>query len=215
MDFLMRCTAKSKRSGQQCKKDAVIGGEKCHMQGGKSLRGVAHPRFKHGRDSKFTLMCLQGFYERNLKDETILHLLDEIAMTRAMIQEMMNRCDSSIQWKDAKKSWQAFERAEQRDDRVAMRGARREHATILEEGEKDWQNRLDIFKGIDWVRRLVDSEHKHRIDQRMAVTQEQLANYVAAIVGILTNRIKDRKLLNAITGDLLALDEELSEPGHG
>ena len=211
----MRCTAKSKRSGQQCKKDAVIGGEKCHIHGGKSLRGVAHPRFKHGQDSKFTLMRLQDSYERNLKEETILHLMDEIAMTRAMIQEMMNRCDSSIQWKDAKKSWQAFERAEQRGDQVAMREARREHATILKEGEKDWKNRLEIFKGFDRVRRLVDSDHKHRIDQRMAVTQEQLANHVAAIVGILTNRIKDRKLLNAIISDLLALDEELSGTDHG
>ena len=211
----MRCNAKSKRSGKQCKKDAVVGGEKCHIHGGKSLRGVAHPRFKQGRDSKFTLMRLQGSYERNLKDEAILHLLDEIAMTRAMIQEMMDKCDSSIQWKDAQKSWRAFERAEKRGDQVAMCQARREHAAILEEGAKEWQNRLEIFKGFDRLRRLVDSEHKHRIDQRMAVTQEQLANYVAAIVAIITNRIKDRKLLNAITSDLLALDEELSGTDHG
>lgn len=209
MDRLMQCNGKSKRSGNQCKKDAVVGGQKCHIHGGKSLSGVAHPRFKHGKDSKYTLMRLQGFYEKNLKDERILHLLDEIGMTRAMIQEMMDKGGSFIEWKDAKESWQDFERAEQRGDRMAMGKARQEHAAIIEAGAKGWQNRTEILNGFERVRKLIDSEHKHRIDNRMAVTQEQLNNYVAALVGVLTQHVKDWGVLNAISSDLRALDEEL------
>lgn len=48
----MRCTAKSKRTGEQCGGQAVTGKDKCRMHGGSSLSGVDQPRFKHGLYSK-------------------------------------------------------------------------------------------------------------------------------------------------------------------
>jgi len=43
---MSQCTAKSKRSGERCKKDAVIGMGVCHIHGGKSLVGTDNPAFK-------------------------------------------------------------------------------------------------------------------------------------------------------------------------
>jgi hypothetical protein len=47
--FAGQCSAKSKRSQQQCRNFACRGRHVCRMHGGTSLRSVAHPGFKDGR----------------------------------------------------------------------------------------------------------------------------------------------------------------------
>ena len=51
------CGAKT-RSGGQCKNLAMHPAGRCRMHGGKSLRGLASPRYKHGKYSKDTLAML-------------------------------------------------------------------------------------------------------------------------------------------------------------
>ena len=51
------CGAKT-RSGGQCKNLAMHPAGRCRMHGGKSLRGLASPRYKHGKYSKDTLAQL-------------------------------------------------------------------------------------------------------------------------------------------------------------
>src|SRR3712207_8368067 len=51
--FRSQCTKRSKRSGNRCRKDAMIGKEACHMHGGKTPMGPGSPHFRHGRRSKF------------------------------------------------------------------------------------------------------------------------------------------------------------------
>lgn len=51
------CGAKT-RSGGRCKNLAMYPAGRCRMHGGKSLRGLASPRYKHGRYSKDTLAML-------------------------------------------------------------------------------------------------------------------------------------------------------------
>ena len=45
------CGAKT-RKGRPCQNAPVLGRNRCRMHGGASLRGAAHPNFKHGRRSK-------------------------------------------------------------------------------------------------------------------------------------------------------------------
>ena len=51
------CGAKT-RSGGRCKNLAMHPAGRCRMHGGKSLRGLASPRYKHGKYSKDTLARL-------------------------------------------------------------------------------------------------------------------------------------------------------------
>jgi hypothetical protein len=48
----VHCTAKSKRTGKRCGALAMANG-KCYHHGGAALKGIAAPRFKHGRYSKY------------------------------------------------------------------------------------------------------------------------------------------------------------------
>ena len=51
------CGART-RSGAPCKNLALYPAGRCRMHGGKSLRGLASPRYKHGKYSKDTLAML-------------------------------------------------------------------------------------------------------------------------------------------------------------
>jgi hypothetical protein len=46
-----RCGART-RAGTPCKGLAMMNG-RCRLHGGRSLRGIAHPNYKHGRRSKY------------------------------------------------------------------------------------------------------------------------------------------------------------------
>jgi len=54
------CDAKT-RAGGLCQNAPMANG-RCRMHGGKSLRGIASPRFKHGRYSKDLVARLAGRY---------------------------------------------------------------------------------------------------------------------------------------------------------
>jgi hypothetical protein len=49
---------------------------------------------------------------------------------------------------------------------------------------------------------LKASEHKHRIDTRMAITTEQLAAETAAVLHVISENVKDKETLRNITEGL-------------
>ena len=55
------CNART-RSGELCKNAPIYPAGRCRMHGGKSLRGIASPRFKYGRYCKDLLGQLTGAY---------------------------------------------------------------------------------------------------------------------------------------------------------
>ena len=47
-----RCTAMSKQARRRCRQLAATGTDKCRFHGGRSLRGRAHPAWRHGERSQ-------------------------------------------------------------------------------------------------------------------------------------------------------------------
>ena len=83
----MQCKAKSKRSGQQCQKDAVVGRRHCHMHGGKSPVGPASPAYRTGKYSKYMPRALKSKYEWALRDTHLNSLRDELAVLQTLIAD--------------------------------------------------------------------------------------------------------------------------------
>src|SRR5262249_18069318 len=86
-----RCKAKSQRSGEQCKKLAMKGKEVCAKHGGKSLSGIASPRFNHGMYSKYTPTDMGKRYELFLKDPRLLSLEDDVALLSVRFNELLEQ----------------------------------------------------------------------------------------------------------------------------
>lgn len=63
----MQCSAKSKRSGKQHKKDAIPAKGVCYIHGGKTLKGADSRTYKHGKYSKSLMNVLGDNYHDPLE----------------------------------------------------------------------------------------------------------------------------------------------------
>jgi hypothetical protein len=97
----MRCTAKSKRSGEQCRRHATRGREVCRMHGGATPRGMASPHWRGRGYSKDLPTRLYERWEAGLNDPKLLELHSEIALIDARLGEMFVRRPRSMkQWRE-------------------------------------------------------------------------------------------------------------------
>src|SRR5262249_52499599 len=115
MEAMMRCRAKSKRSQERCKRWATPGREVCRMHGGRTLIGLAAPRLKTGRYSKFLPIRLAADYERAAHDPELLSLRHELAVVEARIIDLLGRVDTGEAgglWHRARVAWQMLKRSQ-------------------------------------------------------------------------------------------------------
>ena len=91
---MQRCKALAKSTRERCRRAVTPGREVCHYHGGKSLRGIAHPGYKHGRYSKDLPMRMVARYSKALADPELLNLSAEIAIAEARIAELLGKVDA-------------------------------------------------------------------------------------------------------------------------
>lgn len=84
----MECGAK-RRNGQPCKAPAMENG-KCRIHGGKSLKSVDHPNYKHGMYDKYAPVEIREKIADFLEADPF-DLTNELALTRALLAEFLSR----------------------------------------------------------------------------------------------------------------------------
>jgi hypothetical protein len=83
----MECGAK-KRKGGICRAPAMANG-RCYFHGGKSLKGAAHPGFKHGRFSKHMPDQLAGIFAEVQSNPKYITLERNLMLNEAFIREKL------------------------------------------------------------------------------------------------------------------------------
>ena len=107
----MQCTAKSKRTGKQCKGWSVPGRTVCYQHGGATPRGMALPQTKTGRYSRDLPTRLAARYQESLSDPDLLALREEIALIDARLGDLLKRVDSGesgVLWDLLQKTYREF-----------------------------------------------------------------------------------------------------------
>lgn len=171
------CGAKT-RAGGECKNWAMPNG-RCRMHGGKTPKGIASPHWKTGRYAKYLPSNLLDRYQREANDPELLALDDEIALARSRLSALLERIesmpDAGASWRDLRKMFARFERA-QREVQTLEEGRERERKVteaaealemvrmIIRRGVAEWAAWGEIIDLTDQVRRLTASEQKRRID---------------------------------------------------
>lgn len=176
---------------------------RCRMHGGRNPFGVSHPNFRHGKYSKDLVGSLQSRYHEEVTDPKLIELKDEIALSRAYIKDVLRSGESGWRWSDVESAFWALDGALRGSDPGELRIAMDRMHKIVRQGKQDWSHRLEIMRRFEALRRLVDSEHKHRIDNRLAINHEQMAATLAAYVDIVRRHVD--------VGQLRAINEELGE----
>ena len=210
-----QCTAKSKRSGQQCKKDAVIGSNpsspKCHIHGGKTPRGIGSPNFKHGRYSKCIPSQLSEEYTALMTDPYQLATREEIALVEARLWELISTCDegeSGESWKQLKKLKRAFQKTKN-DNKQSLIIDQMFAIIDNESNSATWG---EIVHTIDHKRKLVKSERQRSLQAKKTITIEQAMTLVSAILSVIKAHVTDRKTLAKISSSIRQL---ISSPLSG
>lgn len=201
----MQCTAKSKQSGEQCKKSAIVGKNKCAIHGGKSRSGFGSSTFKHGRYSKALPAHLMANYTQALADPQLLSLNEEVALCDARVAELMGRLgtgESLVKWESLQAYHADLIKAMRAGDGPALKVAAQAIGEIAHSAATDVEAWREINATIEQRRKLVESELKHRIAMRETLTVEEVMTLIMAVTASLKKHVGDRAILAAIGVDM-------------
>lgn len=213
---MIQCTAKSKRSGAQCKRPAMAGKAVCYHHGGATPAGPTLPQFKTGRYSKYLPERLRGRYEEAQGDREILVLRDEIALADARLADLLTRVDageSGALWKELKELVERLGTAVESADLDVARGALKGLAEVVKRGSTDasaWQE----VQGVMMLREhLVRSERLRLVQMQQMITVEQAMTLIAALTESVRRHVSDADALRGIAADLVRLTDFAAQSG--
>lgn len=204
----MQCTAKSKRSGVQCRNGAMPGFTKCRMHGGKTPIGFAAPSTKHLRYSKHLPKRLVQRYEEAVSDDELLALRDDIALLDSRVADLLSRVDKGEAgklWTEAKSAFSDLKAAMKSADSGALLKAVDSLDGTLGRGLSDYAAWNEIHSLLDQRRRLVESERKRLVEMQQMVTSEQAVMLVSVLLDSVRRNVTDRNALSAIQTEFIQL----------
>lgn len=217
-----RCQKWSYRKGRQCLGLAMRGKDSCRVHGGKSLKGIAHPRYKTGKYSELPddLLVYQDL--RNNPD--YLKLQDEIALIDARLVQLTSNLngDSSSEIfnqlvstaKRIENAQAAIIRSQNIQDEEEREKVRIESNQIflsnvseiikqVKVGAKEWYVWDDITSLIEQRRRLVDTERKLLVDTQNLINVQDVMIILDAVMESVRRNVTDQATRQRIQSDYL------------
>lgn len=200
----MQCNAKSRQSGEQCKKNAVHGSTKCHMHGGKTPAGIASPHYRTGRYSDHLPTRMASRYAESKNDAQLLELRDEVSLIDARIVDLLGRVDtgeSGKVWKELKAAHSELVEANAKGDSIGIVTAMYRIGTLIGEGADDYAAWNEVLTVVEQRRRMVESERKRLVELQQTLTIDQAMLMIGALTGIIRAHVTDTRTLAAISAD--------------
>ncbi len=185
-----QCRAKSKRSGERCKNNAVTGYRVCRMHGAgspKAGRPGGRPP-THGRYSMRLPAHLLKTYEQARRDPDLLALRDEVSLLDARLVDVLSKVntgESGATWGAARAAHRAVQEARKTGDAHSFAAALADLGELIERGLSEYAAWGEVFGLIEQRRRLVESERRRLVEMQQMITAEQalmLATRLAMIV---------------------------------
>lgn len=197
------CGAKT-RSGAPCKGKAMSNG-RCRMHGGKSLSGIASPRYKHGRYSVHLPARMAADYEASLDDPDLLSLRTQIAVTEARWRDLLKRVDTGEAgqiWSELQEALKVFLSAQVVGDPLGQEVALSEMKSLISRGQSDSAIWAEIGQVMELRRKLGESETKRLIAMQQMMTTGQVMLFLGQIEQAVKRHVDDPHILGAIAEDI-------------
>lgn len=218
-----QCLSKAHRTGEQCRNRALPPTTRCKRHGGMSLRGPAHPRFKHGRDSSLMQALpkhMREVFGKTMKRDDLVHLRGEISLLEAREVELLQQLQgggSEEFWKKIRKlrhehdelcrdledrrsgaggeKWdqEAIDRAQSKIDRVTE-----QILLMIDTGAHDAGVWREILEAVEMRRRLSDTERRRLEMLQAFLTPDQAMAFALHLVAIVRDVVEDKRQLSAI-----------------
>ena len=208
------CCAKLAGKPHLCESQILFSNGRCKMHGGKSLKGVAHPNWKHGRNSLVSApSALRDYYEKWLSDPELIHHRHEAAMAMAMLEELLASDEDGgtpALWKRLRKLADRMEAARRAQNHAKMEGTWQEIRAILERGEAQAERERRIIALAESARRHKDSELKRKTAKANTYTIDEAMAFYQALGAAVRRHVldptkTDQEKLRAISNDMAAI----------
>ena len=210
------CKAKSKRTGERCKARAMNGSDYCYHHGGASLKGAAHPSFKHGQRSKHMPVQLATRYEAALSDPQLGDLTTNIALREAFIRERLEALDKAPDpaqvWQQMTAQLNALEVAYGNADATKMAQGLRAMRGLISERTRYHQTRNEIEGALNDQRRDIESEQGILHKGENAIPVAQVVNLFAGFSAFIVREFADDQ--HRMSRVLEYVDSVLALPGE-
>lgn len=175
------------------------GRDACHLHGGKSVRGISHPRYVNGRYSKDLPAALLNRYLQSLEDPRALDLRNELALVDVRIGQLLEMLDGagpSLHWRQLEL---ILDSDEEDDVKLAQL------SSAIRTGSSDWQRWNEVFSAIEKRQKLVESERRRAVEMQQMITADQLSLLLGALVDVIRKHVTDRDQLIALSTDISRL----------
>jgi hypothetical protein len=204
----MQCEARSKQTGERCRRHATPGRAVCYYHGGRTPRGFGLPHTKTGWHSRDLPTRLGARYEEAQQDPTLVELRDELALLDARIADVLQRVDTGESgeiWERLHTEMAAFTTAERARDAKTMAQHLQTMRHLIQHGLGDSAAWGEVYTLIEHRRRVADSERRRLVDLHQMLSVEQAMLLVAQLAAIVRTHVQDRQVLAAIHADLQRL----------
>lgn len=212
-----RCTAKSRRTGEQCKRSAAVGRKVCSMHGGKSpMAGPSHPAYRTGRYSKILPDARRRFYELSINSPDQLEQSSEVAILQDRLQELLSQVgdvgESAKAWESAARLYAEWQAALGRisERQAANDAAGAEHygrqaaelsaqlGAVLSDGAKASERWAEIRSTMEQHRKVIESERRRLVETSQTMHVSQLSVMFDVLFGVIADEVFDPDMLQRI-----------------
>jgi hypothetical protein len=201
-----KCNAKT-RNGGNCQRRPSQNG-RCRLHGGASLAGIASPRFKHGKFSKYVpehLAKRQAGLEEN---EILNQHRQNIALVNARMEDLLRGLDVGefiTDFNKLRRKLASLENALINENIEKAKLDLIECKAIVGAGKTETETWREIVALVEQSRRLVESEAKQYKTFSQILTVEQANVFVSRLAMAVKKHVRDEDTMRAISEELVKL----------
>ena len=201
-----KCGAKLRKSHppRYCQRHPMPNG-RCHLHGGKSLKGPASGTYQgKGYSKYFPNKKLGEIYARSFEDPELTRLRKDLAIIETRLVELiqsLNSQQNGTLWTQLRSKHRELKRSKPTSTKAA--NLFKEIGELVERGSNDSLIWNEIAKQIDLRRRLLDSETKRVLAAHRVMTGDDVRMLIDAVASLIHEHVKDRKALQKISEGLV------------
>ncbi len=203
-----KCNAKLRKSNppRYCARYPMPNG-RCHLHGGKSLKGPASGTYRgKGYSRYFPGKKLGKIFARSFEDPELMRLRNDLAIVATRLVELiqsLNSGQSGTLRKRLRKKYRELRRS--RPNSAKFTKAINEIGELIECGSSNDSIWKEIGQQIELRRRLLDSETKRSLVADQVMTAEEVYMIGEAIGTVIRKHVKDRQTLQKISEEVAGL----------
>lgn len=207
----VHCGAWTHRCGRACATKPVLGRNRCRLHGGNTPMGPASPHWKHGHQSRH--YGYEGVLKGRLRDRflamndhpSLFSLQEDCKIARLRIEDALERIgtgETAKSWLELRKVFAKLRDAMRTGKDDVMADALVELERLIQHGASVYEAWHEADRAQQSLAKLIGAEAQRQIRQEVTMSMIEVMALVRRVQDIMTSRVQDKSVLQAITLDL-------------